>query len=55
MEASRTRVIASQKPRRFARLAQIPFDYAQGRLSLRKRGLLGMTRELRCYTDASSV
>jgi len=33
----------SQKRRNNARLAQIPFDFAQGRLSRRKRGLLGMT------------
>jgi hypothetical protein len=32
--------------RRFARLAQIPFDFAQGRLSLRKERLLAMTAGL---------
>jgi hypothetical protein len=29
-------IIASQKPRRNALVAQIPFDFAQGRLSRRK-------------------
>jgi len=38
--------IASQT-RRFARLAQVPFDFAQGRLSrLQKRRSLGMTIRL---------
>ena len=39
-------IIASQKARRTAGLAQIPFDFAQGRLSLRKKRLLGMTKKL---------
>src|ERR1700691_2503995 len=39
-EASQKRG-ASQRARRTARLAQIPFDFAQGRLSLRKERLLG--------------
>jgi len=45
-------IIASQRPRpfgklragSFARLAQIPFGFAQGRLSGRKERLFGMTR-----------
>jgi len=36
-------IIASQRTRRTARLAQIPFGFAQGRLSLREERLFGMT------------
>jgi hypothetical protein len=36
-------IIASQKTRRNARLAQIAFGFAQARLSLRKERLLRMT------------
>jgi hypothetical protein len=39
-------VYVSQRARHIARLAQIPFDFAQGRLSLRKERLLGMTNKL---------
>jgi hypothetical protein len=39
-EASQACDIASQRTRRFARLAQIAFDYAQARLSRRKERLL---------------
>jgi hypothetical protein len=39
-------IIASRKERRFARLAQIPFDCAQGKISLRKETLLRMTIRL---------
>jgi hypothetical protein len=38
MRAKRA-IIASQKARRIARLAQIPFDFAQGRLSVGKERL----------------
>jgi len=49
-EASQTReFIGPQRTRPFARLAQIPFDSAQGRLSLRKERLLGMTIKLHHY------
>src|SRR5579863_2785611 len=34
------RIIASQSARRFARLAQVPFDFAQGRLSAGKERAL---------------
>jgi hypothetical protein len=40
MRAKRA-VIASQKARGFARLAQISFDFAQDRLSTAKSGRLG--------------
>jgi hypothetical protein len=36
-------IIVSQKARHVARLAQIPFDFAQGKLSLRKKRLFRMT------------
>jgi hypothetical protein len=37
--------IGSQTPRRTAGLAQIPFGFAQGRPTLRKERLLGMTTQ----------
>jgi len=40
---ARPPLIASQRTRRFARLAQIAFDSAQARLSLRNKRLLRMT------------
>jgi hypothetical protein len=42
MRAKRA-IIVSQKARHVARLAQIPFDFAQGKLSLRKKRLFRMT------------
>jgi hypothetical protein len=36
-------IIGAPKTRPFARLAQIPFGFAQGRLSLRKERLFKMT------------
>jgi len=41
--------LAQGRLRHIARLAQIPFGFAQGRLSLRKERLLGMTIQLRQY------
>jgi hypothetical protein len=41
---------ASQRARRFARLAQIPFGFAQGKLSRRKERWLGMTIKLSSAT-----
>jgi hypothetical protein len=56
MRAKRASIV-SQKARPFdfaqgrllARLAQIPFGIAQGRLSRRKERLLGMTNLLYCH------
>jgi hypothetical protein len=45
-EASQTRDYCVAKTRRNARLAQIPFDFALGRLSPRKERLFGMTIKL---------
>ena len=45
MRAKRA-IIVSQRTRHIGRLPQIPFDFAQGRLSLRKERLLGMTNKL---------
>jgi hypothetical protein len=48
-EASQTRDYCLEKTRWLEWLAQIPFDYAQGRLSLRKERLLRMTTKLHHY------
>lgn len=46
---AKSAIIASQRARRTARLAQIPFDFAQGKLSLRGERLFGMTIKLQDY------
>jgi len=46
MEASQNARLLRRKERdASAQLAQIPFDFAQGRLSLRNERLLGMTNQ----------
>jgi len=46
-------IVVSQKAQHFARLAQISFDFAQDKLSRRKRGWLGMTTSHKSQAPAT--
>ena len=53
MRAKRAILLPRKGREAFARRARIPFDFAQGRLSLRKRRLLGMTMANRTTAKAT--